>query len=174
MNAAPLPVRIDRVPLTEADALVLVEELQQEYVLRYGGRDETPLRPEEFEAPVGAFFVASVLEHPGGPATPVASGAWRAQPHLVGPDVLDGRDVAEVKRMYVRKPWRGRGLARRMLAHVEAEIVAAGHDVAILETGLEQPEAIALYLSVGYQPIPGFGHHKDAPLNRCFARRLLG
>jgi hypothetical protein len=42
----------------------------------------------------------------------------------------------------------------------------------VLETGLAQPEAIALYVSSGYTPIPGFGFYKDAPLARCFARRL--
>ena len=42
----------------------------------------------------------------------------------------------------------------------------------ILETGLRQPEAIALYESSGYTPIPSFGYYKDAPLNRCYARRL--
>jgi hypothetical protein len=42
----------------------------------------------------------------------------------------------------------------------------------VLETGLRQPEAIALYESSGYTLIPGFGFYKDAPLSRCFARRL--
>jgi hypothetical protein len=42
----------------------------------------------------------------------------------------------------------------------------------VLETGLAQPEAIALYTSAGYTPIAGFGHYKDAPLSRSFARDL--
>jgi hypothetical protein len=42
----------------------------------------------------------------------------------------------------------------------------------VLETGLAQPEAIALYTSAGYLPVPGFGHYKDAPLSRSFARDL--
>jgi hypothetical protein len=37
---------------------------------------------------------------------------------------------------------------------------------------MRQPEAIALYESSGYTPIPGFGHYKDGPLSRCYARRL--
>jgi hypothetical protein len=40
----------------------------------------------------------------------------------------------------------------------------------VLETGLAQPEAIALYESSGYVPIPPFGHYQDAPLSRCYAR----
>ena len=35
-----------------------------------------------------------------------------------------------------------------------------------------QPEAIRLYLSSGYEPVAGFGYYKDAPLSRCFAKRL--
>jgi hypothetical protein len=42
----------------------------------------------------------------------------------------------------------------------------------ILETGLAQPEAIALYESSGYTRIPSFGYYKDEPLNRCFAKPL--
>ena len=34
----------------------------------------------------------------------------------------------------------------------------------ILETGLAQPEAIALYESSGYIPIPGFGFYQDSPM----------
>jgi ribosomal protein S18 acetylase RimI-like enzyme len=59
-----------------------------------------------------------------------------------------------------------------MLAHLERTARDAGADVMVLETGLAQPEAIALYESSGYALIPGFGFYKDAPLARCFARRL--
>ena len=42
----------------------------------------------------------------------------------------------------------------------------------MLETGLQQPEAIALYASAGYAPIAGFGYYKDSPLSRCFGKPL--
>ena len=74
--------------------------------------------------------------------------------------------------MYVAPAARARGLARRMLAHLEQTAGAAGAEVMILETGTAQPEAIALYESSGYTPIPSFGHYKDSPINRCFAKRL--
>jgi len=47
-----------------------------------------------------------------------------------------------------------------------------GAEVMVLETGIRQPEAIALYESAGYRPIPGFGYYKDADLSRCLARSL--
>ena len=152
-----------RHPITHPDAARLVEEVQQEYVVRYGGRDETPLEPGYFDSPQGAFFVGYL------DGMPVATGAWRRRRDVL----VDGTDnSAEIKRMYVTAEARGRGLARAMLAHLEETARAAGADLMVLETGLAQPEAIALYESSGYAPIPGFGFYKDAPLARCFARRL--
>ena len=60
----------------------------------------------------------------------------------------------------------------RMLAHLEATAAAAGAEAMVLETGTEQPEAIALYVSAGYSPIPGFGYHREAPESRCFGKLL--
>jgi len=155
--------RVVPLPMTHPDAEMLVEQVQQEYVVRYGGRDETPLQPDYFAPPVGAFFVGYL------DGVPVATGAWRRRADVV----VDGQDrTAEVKRMYVTPGARGRGLARPMLAHLEHTAREAGAEVMVLETGLAQPEAIALYESSGYAPIPGFGFYKDAALARCFARRL--
>ena len=49
---------------------------------------------------------------------------------------------------------------------------AAGIEAMVLETGMKQPEAIALYLSSGYEPIPGFGYYCGSELSRCFGRRI--
>ena len=157
-----LVLEIRRVGYGQADALRLIEEVQQEYVARYGGRDETPLEHAMFDPPTGSFFVAYLA------GEPVASGAWRRHPvpaHGV-------TNSAEIKRMYVAPAARGRGVARRMLAHLEATAAAAGAEAMVLETGTEQPEAIALYVSAGYSPIPGFGYHRDAPESRCFGKLL--
>ncbi len=149
--------------ITEHDAARLVEEVQLEYVARYGSRDETPLQPGYFEPPAGAFFVGYL------DGVPVATGAWRRRTDV---EALGSTATAEIKRMYVALPGRGLGLARAMLAHLEQTAAAVGTDVMILETGLAQPEAIALYESSGYTPIAGFGFYKDAALSRCFARRV--
>ncbi|MCW2783111.1 MAG: GCN5-related N-acetyltransferase [Marmoricola sp.] len=158
-------MRCDALPITHPDAARLVEEVQQEYVVRYGGRDDTPLDPTEFVAPQGMFFVGYL------DGVPVATGAWRR--HVV-PRGVEAGPAAEIKRMYVVAGQRGRGLARQMLGHLEATAAAAGAAAMILETGLNQPEAIALYESSGYLPIPGFGFYADAPLSRCFAKSLRG
>lgn len=149
--------------ITDPDAARLVEEVQLEYVARYGSRDETPLQPGYFEPPAGAFFVGYL------DGVPVATGAWRRRTDV---EALGSTATAEIKRMYVAPAGRGLGLARAMLAHLEQTAAAVGTDVMILETGLAQPEAIALYESSGYAPIAGFGFYKDAKLSRCMARRL--
>ncbi len=86
--------------------------------------------------------------------------------------VFGTTNTAEIKRMYVTHARRGEGLARLMLAHLEQTAAAAGAEVMVLETGTAQPEAIGLYVSGGYVSIPSFGHYKDSPENRCFARSL--
>ena len=154
---------ISRVPITHPDALLLVEAVQEEYVARYGGRDESPIEPADFEDPAGQFFVGHLDR------VPVATGAWRRSPvRALGAEV-----TAEIKRMYVVPAAQRRGIARRMLAHLEATAAAAGIEALVLETGLKQPEAIALYVSAGYEPIPGFGHYCGSELSRCFGRRLV-
>lgn len=74
--------------------------------------------------------------------------------------------------MFIRRPHRGRGLARELLTQVEEEARGLGFTRMMMETGLAQPEAIGLYESSGYQRIPGFGHYRESPQNRCYAKEL--
>ena len=85
---------------------------------------------------------------------------------------LGAEVTAEVKRMYVVPTAQRRGVARRMLAHLEVTAAEAGVEAMVLETGMKQPEAIALYTSSGYEPIPGFGYYCGSELSRCFGRRI--
>lgn len=158
---------VRRLPITHTDAQLLVEEVQAEYVARYGNPDRTPLDPGVFDPPSGAFFV--VYDASVEPARPVATGAWRRRQDV---EALGSRDTAEVKRMYVAASHRGRGLGRFVLAHLEATAAADGAAVMVLETGTAQPEAMGLYESSGYTPIPGFGHYRGSPQNRCYAKPL--
>lgn len=150
-----MTVEIRTEPFDSPAAQQLIAEVQAEYVRRYGGEDITPVDPAEFAPPNGSFLVVYLN------GVPVACGGWRVS-------AADG----EIKRMYVSPRARGRGLARRVLAELEARIAAAGLPRVILETGTKQPEAIALYTSSGYTPIPGFGVYRDEPGCRCFAKPL--
>lgn len=150
------------VPITHPDAQRLVEEVQAEYVARYGGPDQTPIDPTMFDPPAGAFYVGYL------DGRPVVTGAWRRSRVAA----LGTTATAEIKRMYVVPDARGAGHARRMLAHLEQGAAAAGAEAMILETGTAQPEAIALYESSGYTRVPGFGHYRNSPLSRCFGKPL--
>jgi GNAT superfamily N-acetyltransferase len=159
----PAELRVEQVPITHPDALLLIDELQAEYRIRYGGPDRTPLQPAYFEPPDGAFYVGYRDD------TPVTMGGWRFRPDV---ERLGSTRAAEIKRMYVAAAARRGGLARLMLAHLEATARTAGADVMILETGTAQPEAMALYESAGYEPVDSFGYYRDEPLNRCYGRVL--
>ncbi len=80
---------------------------------------------------------------------------------------------AEIKRLYVGKRWRGAGLAKRLMARIEAEIVEQGIQRARLEMGIHQPEADALYRSLGYREIPPFGEYLPDPLSQFLEKALL-
>ncbi|MFZ0324688.1 MAG: GNAT family N-acetyltransferase [Actinomycetes bacterium] len=140
----------------DAQVHALIEELQAEYVIRYGGRDETPVDPDEFAPPSGSFLVAYR------DGEPVGCGGLRRH---------DDEQV-EGKRMFVRSPFRGQGLSRLLLASLEDEARELGYRRVLMESGTKQPEAMALYESSGYQPIPGFGFYRDEPANRCYAKDL--
>jgi GNAT superfamily N-acetyltransferase len=156
-------LEIVRVGYGHPDAMLLIADVQAEYVIRYGGPDDTPLDPLMFEPPGGSFFVGYVE------GRPVATGAWRRHDEV---EAFGTRRTAEIKRMYVAPAVRARGLARTMLTHLERCAAEAGAEAMILETGTAQPEAMALYESSGYTLIPSFGFYKDAPLNRCYGKPL--
>src|SRR3954454_17032626 len=125
----------------------LVERVQQEYVVRYGGRDAAVVDPAEFSAPLGLFLVAEVGDAPAG------CGGWRAHE--------DGG--AELKRMYVEPGFRRRGIAALLLGELERTAAEAGHRRVLLNTGERQPEALALYVSKGYTPVAGYGVYAGSP-----------
>lgn len=154
-------LRIERRTLDHPDAARLVERVQAEYAVLYGAPDDAPLDVAEFAEGAGAFLVGYL------DGEPVATAAWRW--HEVPPGVTAG-PAAELKRMYVVPARRRQGWARRMLTAVEDDARASGARSTVLETGLRQPEAIALYLSSGYGEVPGFGHYQWSPLSRCYAK----
>lgn len=155
-------VRIERVGYGHPDAVRLVADVQAEYVVRYGGQDESPVDPLEFEPPHGSFYLGWLDD------VPIATGAWRRS----RVEAFGTTETCEIKRMYVVPAARGAGHARRMLTHLEESARAAGARALVLETGLKQPEAIALYESSGYVAVPGFGYYRDSPLSRTLGKRL--
>lgn len=122
----------------------LVEQLTWEYVTRYGsyfgdppGAEMSRYPPELFAPPDGNF----VLLLRAGLA--IAGGAFKR---------YDAR-TAEMKRIWTDTTLRRQGLARRVVEELEAQAPRQGYDRLFLTTGFRQPEARALYLSMGYTPL---------------------
>ena len=134
-------------PYDHPVAHYLVEQVQEEYIQRYGGRDAAVVEPGEFLPPRGIFLVAEV------DGVPAGCGAWR----VLSPG------VAEIKRVYVQPTFRRKGLAQVIVAALEDGAALAGHGSVVLNTGHEQPEAIALYANLGYGPVGGYGVYACEP-----------
>ncbi|MGY1838793.1 MULTISPECIES: GNAT family N-acetyltransferase [unclassified Modestobacter] len=144
-------------PWDDPDVAALTAAQQVELRARYDGTGEPGVPPS-------AADVAVVLLARDDDGTPIGCGALRPL----------GAAEAEIKRMYVVPGARGRGVSKLLLAGLEAEAVARGWTTVRLETGVRQPEAIALYTSTGYRPIEAFGHYvgADDPHAVFFAREL--
>lgn len=136
-------------------ARTLIAALDATILQRYPGLPVNGLE-EEFDAAGGLFLVA----YAG--ALPAGCGALRRE-----------GDAAEIKRMYVADGFRRRGVARAVLRRLEAEARERGFTRAILETGINQPEAIALYRSAGWREIPAYGLYVDEPVSVCFEKELV-
>jgi GNAT superfamily N-acetyltransferase len=142
-------------PVAQGLTAVALADLAQ----RYGGEgDSTPIDAAEFAPPHGVFLVAYVDGDPAG------CGGWRTRP--------DDHGSAEIKRMYTAPQFRGYGVAQAVLAALQDSARASGMRRMVLETGLAQPEAIALYTRCGYQRIPNFGYYRDYPDCVSFGRSL--
>ena len=146
-----MSTRIREASADDPVALRLIDAMGEELTKRYGDGGLSPASPEQFRAP-GTFLVAELDGAPVGCAGLRPSG--------------DG--TAEVKRMYVDPAARGRGVARALLAALVEHARGQGLTRLQLETGTEQPEAVALYESEGWTPIAAFGHYKDDPRTRCY------
>jgi putative acetyltransferase len=140
------------------EAAELTSALDRDLGARYPGALIHGIDAANFREAGGVFVVGRLAD------SAVACGALRP---------IDAGAV-EVKRMYVRDAHRGRGFGRAMLAALEEIAIERGYQVVRLETGDRLPEAIALYESAGYQPIPCFGEYVQDPHSRCFEKRLAG
>lgn len=80
--------------------------------------------------------------------------------------------TAEVKRMFVKPENRGQGVAGEILGELETWAQELNFDECILETGLKQPEAIALYKRSGYVVIPNYGQYAGVENSVCMRKEI--
>jgi GNAT superfamily N-acetyltransferase len=106
----------------------------------------TPLQKDE-------VYVAARLDE-----LPLACGALRR---------IDSQ-TAEVRRIYVHRDHRRKGLARAVLAYLQREAQRLGYRRLLLETGYKQFESMQLYESLGFHRIPPFGDYQNDPTSVCY------
>lgn len=134
----------------DARAVALLAAFDAEMQRRYPGSAPSHGEAGDFAGPVGVFLLG------GDP--PVVCGGLR--PHAPG--------EGELKKLYVSPAARGSGLGRELVRALVRHGRAAGLQRLVLQTGVEQPEAIALYESEGWTPIPVYGQYADDPRCRCY------
>lgn len=139
-----------------ADAVALIAELEALLAPLYPPQSRHGLSVEQLVSQSVAFFV---LRYDGAPAA--CAGIQ-----------LFGEEYGEVKRMYVRPDFRGLGLGRALLVHLEEYARARGFGLLRLETGIYQTEAINLYERYGFRRIPPFGRYFEDPLSRCYEKAI--
>ena len=146
---------IARADPAEPTVRVLIDGLDAYQQVLYPAASNHLLDIETLRLPQMRFFVATVDGVARG-----CGGCW-----------LHDR-YAEIKRVYVDPKARGMGLAKKMMAHIENEARMAGMQLARLETGIHQPEALGLYRALGYVVRGPFGDYVEDP-NSVFMEKPL-
>lgn len=150
---------------TDPRARLLVEELTYEYDSRYAefyvGTDqvrEMERFPPAFFAPPDGAFVLLLRD-----GEAVGGGAFMRR----------NETTAEFKRIWTRSDLRRQGIARTVMAELEAQAVRQGYTRVYLTTGFRQPEAVGLYLNLGYTALFDTSADPAAILKLPFEKALI-
>lgn len=138
------------------DATALIAELDAHLTPLYPSESRHGFSVQKLIADAVAFFV---VRDDGAPAG-------------CGGIKLFGREYGEIKRMWVRPQFRGRGYGRLMLDHLADYAKGQGLRILRLETGIHQHAAIRLYEREGFTRIPPFGSYRNDPVSLCYEKRL--
>lgn len=140
------------------DAALLVQSLFEDQVSRYGFADPVAADPTSYAPPLGLFLVAYMAGVPG------ACGGYR-------PCDLTAATV-EIKKLYTVPELRGHGLGALILSRLELDAARRGARSAVLETGVRNSAALALFRRAGYRPAPRYVGGRDPVINRAFLKEL--
>jgi putative acetyltransferase len=141
-------------PLTQG----MADAQQAEMTERHHGSEGSGAMPspEYFKHPHGTFLAAFVGDEPAG-----IGGLGRYD-----------ETTGEIRRMYVVPDHRGKGIGRAILVALEDHARSLGYERIRLETGNQAPEAISMYESHGYRPIPCWGPFAADPKSLCYEKEL--
>lgn len=151
-----MPVTITAERPDTPDATALVVELDALLIPLYPAESHHGLDVSSLIAERVDFFVLRVDGAPAG-----CGGVKRYD-----------EGYGELKRMFVRPQYRGHGLSKLMLTHLEAYTRERGLSTLRLETGVLQREAIGLYRRMGYVEIGPFGPYLPDPNSLFFEKQL--
>lgn len=82
-------------------------------------------------------------------------------------------DTAEVKRMYVTKTFRGKGLSKLILDELEKWALELGFSFTILETSIHFKVARSLYSAAGYDVIDNYDQYAGLSESVCMRKKLV-
>jgi GNAT superfamily N-acetyltransferase len=149
-------IRLERTHKDDPRFLDLVSQLDRDLSLRYEDGN-TSYTPFNALAKITAVVLALSDNEPAG------CGAFK-------PFLENG---VEIKRVFVKPAFRGRGISKRIMAELEAWAAEKGCVRAVLETGVHQPEAISLYEGAGYRRRENFEPYVGLADSICFEKPLL-
>lgn len=149
-------ITLKRTTAADSDFQSLVVNLDKELWQRY------PLTQQNF-APHNKIDLSARVLVAYQNESPIGCGCFKP---TVEPDTI------EIKRMYTAPESRGLGVAKQILSGLEKWAVEEGYSRSKLETGTNQPEAIALYKRLEYSPIPNYPPYEDNKESLCMAKKL--
>ena len=109
----------------------------------------------KYKSPNGAFFIIYDDEDPIG---------------CVGLKRFNGSSC-ELKRMYIKEQFRGRGFAKTIINFIADAAALLGYEQILLDTNVEMPAAVNAYLKAGFIKIPAYCENENP--NPVFLRLLL-
>lgn len=81
--------------------------------------------------------------------------------------------TVEIKRMFVHPYFRGKGIASTVLGALELWASECSYTNCVLETGKNNPNAIALYRKLGYEIIPNYDQYENIETSVCLKKHLI-
>ena len=155
-----MPTTIDLERPDTPDAVALIEALEAHLAPLYNIESRHGYSVEKLIRQGVHFFV---LRHENTPAGCGGIQFYRPESEPA---------YGEVKRMYVRDSFRGKGFGRLILDRLAEHAAQNGIKVLRLETGIYQEAAIRLYEQYGFVRIPPFGDYWDDPVSLCYEKRI--
>lgn len=155
-------MNIQEVAWSDAETLALRNEQLVEIGQRYG------FEPELNESEPAGLVTMLKLSSDEGDAVGCIALVDQTGVESVFGDAL----TVEMRKVYIRPDFRGKGLSYLLIDEVEMIAKKSGFQQIVLVTGLEQPEAMAAYGRRGYKELAPYGFNAQFETSRFFVLPL--